>query len=94
MLPPILGPSVYEVPYRGTSRLELPLHPRRQLYIRAQLLQTGAHSRSKTGEIVRRTRERAVLFVMEPGLDVLGVNFLKYVKKLNCLVYGEVVKKL
>ena len=29
---------------------------------------------------------------MEPGLDVLGVNFLKYVKKLNCLVHGEVVK--
>ena len=31
---------------------------------------------------------------MEPGLDVLGDNFLKYVKKLNCLVHGEVVKKL
>ena len=31
---------------------------------------------------------------MELGLDVLGVNFLQYVKKLNCLVYGEVAKKL
>ena len=30
---------------------------------------------------------------MEPGLDILGVNFIKYVKKLNCLVHGEVVKK-
>ena len=29
---------------------------------------------------------------METGLDVVGVNFLKYVKKLNCLVHGEVVK--
>ena len=29
---------------------------------------------------------------MELGLDVLRVNFLKYVKKINCLVCGEVVK--
>ena len=29
---------------------------------------------------------------MEPRLDVLGVNSLKRVKKLNCLVHGEVAK--
>ena len=29
---------------------------------------------------------------MEPGFDVLVVNFLKCVKKPNCLVCGEVVK--
>ena len=29
---------------------------------------------------------------MQLGLDVLGVNFLKYVKKRNCLVHGEVLK--
>ena len=29
---------------------------------------------------------------MEPRLDVLGVNFLKHVKKLNCLVHGEIEK--
>ena len=31
---------------------------------------------------------------MEPGLDVLGVNFLKSVKKLNCLVHGEAEKNV
>ena len=44
VLPPILGPSVSEVPYRRTSRPEIPLHPHKQRYIRAQLLQIGAHS--------------------------------------------------
>ena len=39
-------------------------------------------------------REGALLFVMEPRLDVLGVNFWKYVRKLNCLFPGEVVEKL
>ena len=29
MLPPILGPSVSEVPYRGRSRPGIPLHPRK-----------------------------------------------------------------
>ena len=29
VLPPILGPSVSQVPYRGTSHPEIPLHPRK-----------------------------------------------------------------
>ena len=45
------------------------------------------------GEIVKRAREGALLFIMEPGLDGLG-DIFKYVKKLKCLVHGEVAKKL
>ena len=63
---------------------------------------TSECSFSKLGHIVRPRQARLSdehvkelsFFVMEPALDVLGVNFLKYVKKLNCLVHGEVVKKL
>ena len=29
VLPPILGPSISEVPYCGTSHMEIPLHPRK-----------------------------------------------------------------
>ena len=52
-----------------------------------------AHSWSKTGNIVRRAREGALVFVLEPRLDVLGSILLKYVRKLNYLVCGEFVKK-
>ena len=34
-----------------------------------------------TGEIVRGARQGALLFVMEPGLDALGVNSLKKCKE-------------
>ena len=27
VVPPVLGPSISEVPYRGTSHPEIPLHP-------------------------------------------------------------------
>ena len=45
------------------------------------------------GNIVRRAHEGALVFVLEPSLDVLGSILLKYVKKLNYLVCGEFVKK-
>ena len=45
------------------------------------------------GEIVKRAREGALPFVLEPRLDVLVPILLKYVRKRNHLVCGGFVKK-
>ena len=58
-----------------------------------ELLKSEAHSWSKTGDIVRGARERALLFVMEPGLDVLGVNSLKICKKTELFGLWRICKK-
>ena len=73
---------------------EIHLYPLKQRYIKAQLLQSGTHSYCKTGEIVRGACEGALLFVMEPGLDVLGVNSLKICK--GTLLFGmwRICKKM
>ena len=44
------------------------------------------------GEIVIRGHQGALIFVLEPGLDVLGVNSLKNTKKLYYLICGSFVK--
>ena len=44
------------------------------------------------GEIIKRVREEALLFVLEPRIDTSGVIFKKYIRELNCLVCKEFVK--
>ena len=46
------------------------------------------------GEIVKGAREGALFFVMQPGLDVLGVNFSKNCKETQLFGFGEFVKNV
>ena len=71
----------------------MPLLPCKYPYIRAELLQIGVHSWSNTGNIIKGAQGKALVFILEPKVDVLESILSKYAMKLNYLVCREFVKK-